>query len=233
MQARSLSLRLAAALSFVLVAQASAASFDFQYGSTVTPSPINPTATVGGPGSQVSQEGVGNFASPAAPTLNAGGPLGTDIIVGTISVTDLAIGSAYTDTYGPTTIDINLKIKDVTSSGTGVFLITGSLTGTVSSDGNAQSSVFNNPFLPSSQTLKIGSTFYTVDVIPDTAFVAPGAPPEGGTGLAGEYGVNVRVTAQGVPTPASALAGSALIAGLGAWRLIRRVGRQLVSSAGV
>ena len=199
-----------------------ASTIDFQYGTTVTPSPINPTATVGGPGSQVSQAGVGNFATPAAPSFDASAAGGADITVGTITVTDLALGAAYTDTYGPTTITVNLKIKDVPSNATGTFKFTGSLAGTVTSNGIVAASDFSDPFTASSQTETIGSFNYTVSVIPGKAFAAPGSPPAGGSGIPGDYSFNVQAAVAGVPAPASGWAGLALLTGLGAWRLIRK-----------
>ena len=186
--------------------QALATPLDFQYGTLVTPSPINPTATVGGPGSQVSQAGIGNFSSPAAPTFNAGvnGSLGTDITVGSITITDLALGAAYMDTYGPTPITVNLKLKDVTSGATGTFTFTGSLSGLVSSNGTTVGSSFNNPFTASSQIQTIGLSNYEVRIITSKDFAAPGSPPSGGSGIAGFYSFNVR-QALAVPEPASLL----------------------------
>src|SRR4051812_46692625 len=82
---------------------------DFQYGTTVTPSPINPTASAPAQGSVVNQAGVGSYPAPSGIVSNAAvlGPLGVDITVGTITVTDLGLG-AYADTYGPTAITVNL-----------------------------------------------------------------------------------------------------------------------------
>jgi hypothetical protein len=183
--------------------QVSAAHLDFRYGSTVTPSPINPTSTIAGPGSQVSQAGEGNFTSPTAPTLNAGlnGAAGTNITVGTLNVTDLSIG-AYMDTYGPTTITIDLKLLDVDSGKTGVFTFTGTLSGLVSSDGTTSAAnITVKNFSPVDQIENIGGTAYEVRVLSGNAFSAPGSPPVDGTGLNGEYSLNVRAAA--VPEPTS------------------------------
>lgn len=212
----------AAVVSLVSVRLAPAAAFDFQYGSLVTPSPINPTSTVGGPGSQVSQAGIGNFATPTAPTFNADHMFGTDITVGNITVTDLAIGANYTDNYGPTPIMIELKIKDVTSGDTGTFTFTGSLTGQVASNGTTESAVFNNPFaVPQSHSLLIGGSLYTVTANPAMDFVSPGAPPSGGSGIPGSYSFNVFAVVPPAPAPAAVWAGAVLIGGLAARKLIR------------
>jgi hypothetical protein len=213
---------LTAAVYLGAVQSAVASPLDFQYGTTVTPSPINPTSTIGGPGSQISQAGIGNFTSPTAPTYNAGlnGSLGTDITVGTINVTDLSIG-AYTDTYGPTTITVSLKLKDVDSGSTGVFQFTGTLTGQVSSNGTTTSSSMDNPFTASSQIQNIGGTNYEVRIIPSKDFTAPGSPPVDGTGFDGVYSFNV-LEAPTVPEPASLLL--LTFAGLPMVLLRRRVG---------
>jgi hypothetical protein len=77
--------------------QVSAGSAVFEYGTTVTPNPINPTGG-NGPGSQISVFGVGDFANTTAPFYSASlnGSLGADITVGKINVSDFAIG-AYTE----------------------------------------------------------------------------------------------------------------------------------------
>ena len=194
---------LAAAASLAM-GQSAMASFDFQYGTLVTPSPINPSSTVGGPGSQVSQAGIGNFASPTAPSINGGTATGADITVGNVTVTDLALGAAYTDTYS-SPITVSLKIKDVTSGATGTFTVTGVLGGTVSSNGTTAAAVFTNPAFtivgPASQT--IGMNVYTLTINPTTDFVAPGSPPAGGSGVPGSYSFNIRAVTASVPEPAS------------------------------
>jgi hypothetical protein len=205
-------------LSLGAVQQATAAFADFQYGTNVTPSPINPTASVPAQGSVINQSGVGSFASPSGTVNNAAvnGPLGADITVGTITVTDLGLG-AYTDTYGPTTITVDLALRDVDSNAVGTFTFTGTLSGTVSSNGTTSASSIFNPFVASSQTQNIGGTLYTVRIIPTKAYTAPGSPPSGGTGDAGTYSFNV-VTA--VPEPASV--GLMAVGGLGLLLTIRR-----------
>ena len=57
---------------------ASAAFADFRAGTTVTPSPINPTASVPAQGSVVNQSGVGSYPSPSGAVNNAAinGPFG-------------------------------------------------------------------------------------------------------------------------------------------------------------
>jgi hypothetical protein len=180
--------------------QVSAGHFDFQYGSTVTPSPINPTGG-NGPGSQISQAGVGNFTSPTAPTFNAGLDGGANITVGTINVTDLSIG-AYMDTYGPTTVTIDLKILDVDSGLTGTFTFTGTLTGAVNSNGTTSSADIKVSASATSQVEGIGGTDYKVSIIPGQFFAAPGSPPVDGTGLDGVYSFNVSAPSV-VPEPTS------------------------------
>jgi hypothetical protein len=184
--------------------QAMAGFADFQYGTTVTPSPINPTASVPAQGSVLNQAGVGSYPAPSGIVNNAAvlGPLGVDITVGTLTVTDLGLG-AYTDTYGPTTITVDLALRDVDSSAVGLFAFTGILSGQVASNGTTSGSSINNPFVAASQTELIGSTLYTVRIIPTKDFTAPGSPPSGGTGLAGTYSFNVTAARAGVPEPAS------------------------------
>jgi len=204
-----------AASTLVAGQQAHAAFADFQYGTTVTPSPINPTASVPAQGSVINQAGVGTYPAPTGAVTNAAvnGPLGSDITVGTITVTDLGLG-AYTDTYGPTVITVNLALRDVDSTAVGLFTFAGILSGQVSSNGTTSAAAIFNPFVAQSQTQLIGSTLYTVRIIPSKAFTAPGSPPSGGTGLAGTYSFNVVAA---VPEPASvgllALGGVALAFG--------------------
>ena len=189
-------------LSLALGRTAPAGFADFQYGTNVTPSPINPTASVPAQGSVINQAGVGTYPAPSGVVNNAAinGALGTDITVGTITVTDLGIG-AYTDTYGPTVITIDFALRDVDTTAVGLFTFNGVLSGQVSSNGTTSGAAIFNPFVASSQTQNIGGTFYEVRIIPSKAFTAPGSPPSGGTGLAGTYSFNVRTTS--VPEPAS------------------------------
>jgi len=184
---------------------AAAAVLDFEYGTTVTPSPINPTASTPAQGSIINQAGIGNFASPASPIFNANvnGVFGTDITVGTISVRDLGLG-AYTDAYGPTPIAVNLALKDVDSGAIGHFTFTGLLTGQVASNGTTSGSSIDNPFSSAFQTQTIGNSEYVVRIVPTKDFSAPGSPPSGGTGLAGTYSFNVLSRSNfGVPEPAT------------------------------
>ena len=194
---------MAASLALTAGRTASAAFADFQYGTNVTPSPINPIASVPAQGSVVNQAGVGSYPDPTGAVNNAAvnGPLGADITVGTISVTDLGLG-AYTDTYGPTAITVDLALRDVDSTAVGLFTFNGTLSGQVSSNGTTSGSSFFNPFVAQSQTQNIGGTLYTVSIIPAKAFIPPGSPPSGGTGLAGTYSFNV-VAGAGVPEPTS------------------------------
>jgi hypothetical protein len=208
---------LAVLLSLSGVQTASASFGDFQYGTDVTPSPINPTASVPVQGSVVNQSGIGTFPAPSGTVTNAAvnGPLGADIAVGTISVTDLGLG-AYTDTYGPTVITVDLAILDVDSGMTGTFTFNGVLSGQVSSNGTTAGAAFFNPFVASSQSQVIGGTTYTVSIIPSKAFTSPGSPPVGGTGVAGGYSFNVVA----VPEPASI--GLMTLGGLGLLITVRR-----------
>jgi len=206
-----------AALMLAATQRAFGAAGDFQYGTTVTPGLLTTS------GSSVGQTGVGNFTTPAAPTFSAAvNPAGTDIVVGTISITDLGLTSAHTDTYGPSTIAVNLKVKDVASGSTGTFTFNGVLSGTVAGNGTTDGAVFNNPFVAASSTQTIGTESYTVSIIPSVAFAAPGAPPLGGTGLAGTYTFNVHATA--VPEPAGIA-----VAGLAALGVLRRRRRDLAA----
>ena len=92
---------------------------DFQYGTSIIPSTYKPPRnSTFGPGSQINQAGVGDVTSPAGQIFSGfkGGYGGTDILVGTVTVTDLAIGEPYTDLYG-VPITINLRIKDRDTNG--------------------------------------------------------------------------------------------------------------------
>jgi hypothetical protein len=211
---------LALVLSLGGARQATAAFADFQYGTDVTPSPINPTASVPAQGSVINQAGVGTYPAPSGTVSNAAvnGPLGADITVGTITVTDLGVG-AYTDTYGPTVITVSLALRDVDSTAVGLFTFNGVLSGQVSSNGTTTGAAIFNPFVAQSQTQNIGgTTLYTVKIIPSKAFTAPGSPPSGGTGLAGTYSFNVTATL--VPEPASV--GLMAVGGLGLLFTLRR-----------
>lgn len=215
---------LAASLALATGRDAAADFADFQYGTTLTPSPINPTASVPAQGSVVNLAGVGSYPAPSGEVVNAAinGSLGADITVGLISVTDLGLG-AYTDTYGPTVFTINLALRDVDSAAVGLFSFTGTLSGQVSSNGTTSGSSFGNPFVASSQTQNIGGTPYTVRILPSKAFSAPGSPPSGGTGLSGMFSLNV--TDGAVPEPSSivlmALGGLGVFVGSR-----RRIGRR-------
>lgn len=192
--------------------RASGAVADFEYGTTITPSPINATASIPAQGSVVSLAGVGNFASPTSPAFNAAvNPAGADIVVGTITVVDLGLG-AYTDTYGPTPITVDLNLRDVDSGNVGTFIFNGTLSGIVASNGTTSASTFTNPFIAASQTQTIGAQSYTVSIIPTADYAAPGSPPPGGAGLAGQYTFHVSV-----PEPSSLA-----LAGLAALGLLRR-----------
>jgi hypothetical protein len=209
----------AAVLLFSGSHQLPAATADFQYGTTITPSVVNPSETISGPGSQVSQAGIGNFDAPTGPIFNglANGTYGTDITVGTLSVTDFAIGH-YVDTYAAS-ITIQLKIKDVVSGQSGIFSFTGVLSGRVANNGTTTGSAFFNPFSDALQTQKIGNSTYDVHIFQTKDFTAPGPPPVGGTGLSGTYSFNVN--ALSVPEP-GALALVALGGLLVALRTTRR-----------
>jgi hypothetical protein len=207
-----------AVLSIAASHQLSAAINEFQYATTLT-SPITPNQTIGGPGSQVSQAGIGNFAAPTGQIFNGfvNGLNGIDLIVGTISVTDLGIGS-YVDTYS-VPFTLQLKIKDFTSGMTGIFSFNVGLTGRVASNGTTTGSNFNNPFFNvAGQTQVIGATTYSVRIFPNSSFASPGAAPVGGTGLPGEYTFNV--LAQTIPEPGTLglLTFGGLLAALGVSR---------------
>jgi hypothetical protein len=185
--------------------QAAAAVLDFQYGTTVTPSPINPTSSVPAKGSVISQAGIGAYPVPSGAVYNAAinGALGTDVTVGSISVTDLGLG-AYADTYGPTAINVNFALRDVASNAVGLFTFPGLLSGQVASNGTTSAAAINNPFSSAFQIQTIGAETYVVRIVPSKDFSAPGSPPSGGTGLAGAYSFNVLSRANfGVPEPAS------------------------------
>jgi hypothetical protein len=213
---------LAATVAFLSLAaerQVLAGHGDFQYGSTVTPSPINPTGG-NGPGSQISQAGEGNFTTPTAPTFNAGIPGGAAITVGTINVTDLSIG-AYMDTYGPTTVTIDVKILDVASSLTGTFAFTATLSGLVSSDGTTSAANISVTGVSAPVTEMIGGVPYTVSAVSGKFFAQPGSPPVDGTGLNGVYTLNVSDSA--IPEPSSlALLGIGMTGFFAFRRLFRR-----------
>jgi len=191
---------LAVAAMTLAMGQTSWASFgDFTYVTVVTPAA--PPAGVGSQVTQGSETPPGTFNAASVPTA------GTDITVGTVTVTDLAPGFAYTDNY---TIPINVKltITDQANPGTPLtFNFTGTLTGVVTSDGVSSTSVnFNNPFVAASQSQTVGAgvtaATYTVSIIPSKDFTAPGAPPIGGPGLSGTYSFHVFATPS-VPEPAS------------------------------
>jgi hypothetical protein len=191
-----------AALSLATGQQCWAVFGDFTYSTVVTPATINPSATVGGPGSQVTQ---GSEAPPT--TINAALLTGTDVVVGTITVTDLGVVvGPYTDTYGPTAINVKVSIVDQASGQTLTFNFAGTLTGMVGSNGTTDAVVFNNPFAAASQSqttvFGVNSAKYTVSIIPSKDFTAPGAPPIGGPGLNGTYSFHVFATPV-VPEPAS------------------------------
>jgi len=137
-----------------------------------------------------------------------------------VSITDLGIGSPYKDTYGPTTISVAVNLLDVASGQAGVLTFTGSLSGYVNSNGTTQQSHFANPWAATSLSETLGGVKYTVSIDPTTAFVAPGPPPSGGTGLTGGY--SFHVTAAPVPEPGSVSLALLGIGSLGAIGLVRR-----------
>jgi len=199
---------------------------DFQYSTVVTPAtPINPSSTIGGPGSQVVQTSAqaslsGVLSSTAIPT-------GTDIVVGNVQVSDLGTGSAYTDSYSQA-ISVAVTIKDFDSGLSKVFTFSGMLSGTVSSAGTIPLTVsaqFANPFSilsPLSISQMIGATTYTVSIDLTKDFAAPGAPVAGGSGTLGTYTFHVASSA--VPEPASvALLGVGFLGAIGFVRRRRMV----------
>ncbi|GAC1336716.1 MAG: hypothetical protein NVSMB14_04330 [Isosphaeraceae bacterium] len=217
------------ALAFCLVVApaAQAALGEFQYGTAFGASSqsISPTTTVGGPGSLVTQVGVGNFASPTGPIINAGLASGANIVVGTINVTDLGKGIEYTDKYAKA-ISLSVNIRDVDSGSTGVITASGTLRGTVSSNGTTQGSVFDpNPFDSSGlspSSIAIGAAIYTLAILPTSSFAAPGSPPTGGKGLDGKYTFFIKAVPNPniIPEPASfTLMG---LGALGAFRITRK-----------
>jgi len=174
---------------------------DFTYTTLVTPASLQ-AQLVPPPFSSVTQ---GSVLS--SPTINANLGVGTDILVGTITVSDNATAlGAQTDTYAPQAINVQLSITDAASSLTGVFNFAGTISGTVATNGSTDAVNFNNPFVLTTKTLVIGGVTYTVTIDPTKDFTAPGAPPGaaagGGSGLAGTYSFHV-FASNSIPEPAS------------------------------
>lgn len=195
----------------------------FSYATTVTPASIG-----SGAGSSVSEAAVssGTNGVPSTILTTTGG---TDITVGTLTISDDGLGNSYNDHYS-TAISIGLTLSNVGPPGvaaTGTTMtFTGTVTGNVFSNGTSFGSSFSNPFAFQSQSQTIGGVKYTVvvEVLPqgtlNNAFNAPGPPVAGGQGKAGTYVFHV--TAAPVPEPASASLALAGIGSLVVVGLIRR-----------
>lgn len=195
----------------------------FQYSTTVTgndiatPSQVDPTSTVGGPGSAINQTGV---------TLTSGNPFdatapGTDIKVASVSISDLGIGTAYKDTYTAVPITVSVTI-DPTTGGSATLTFTGSLSAYVNSTGSNWQSGFNNPWAGvAAQSAVINGVTYTVSMAAAPT-QAPGAPQSsGGTGLAGGYSFHVTATSP-IPEPSSVALSLIGIGSLAAVGFVRR-----------
>jgi hypothetical protein len=192
----------------------------FQYGTDATPPTINPNVVPGfTPGTRINQAGVGNPVSPAGATSDAAGS-GADVVVGTLSVTELSTTLSYLDDYGPTPIQIMVGIRDTASGDVGQYTFNGSLTGQAARLSVVSFATISNPFAASSQTQVIGGNSYTVSIDPAVDFTKPGAAPLGGTGTAGTYTFHVQASSAAVPESGSlALLGGLAIPGV---TLLRR-----------
>lgn len=225
---------LAAVAAATLGLRSSAARADFEYGTSISAVSTVPGATVAQSGqdvnvtapsglSTVTQTGIGNFTSPTTPMFTAG-TNGVDIKTANIFVTDNSGGGVpYNDIYGMT-VTVNVGLTDVTSGQYGTVSFTGTLAGTVGSNGTAFSATFNtDPFGAQTQSLSLGGILYTITAVPGKQFQAPGPPTAGGAGDTGGY--SFHVTTSAVPEPGSmALLGIGLVGALGLYR--RRANRR-------
>jgi hypothetical protein len=110
---------------------------------------------------------------------------------------------------------LTLHLKDSVSNQTGSLTFTGQVQGTIS---QYNANVTNKFFSPTSQTIQLGNTIFTVTM---DAYTPPGPPSQGNHGSIGAYvQVQSAIHITGVPEPASmTLAGLGLaLASLGAWR---------------
>lgn len=194
---------------------------DFEYGTQVSPNPYSPTS--GDMVSQLNQNSIGNFASPSSPSFDASGPGGTNITVAQLQIQESNGTAPFHDSYSDQSVTVDVKIKDLSTSVSGVFTFTGLYTQSpqaqfVSSNGTSTASNFNNPWsVFQSKTELIGSTLYTVTIFPDKAFTAPN-PPDIATGVSppdrlGSFVFNV--SAKPAPEPSSfVLMGLGLVGGV-------------------
>ncbi len=126
------------------------------------------------------------------------------------------------DTFGPSQghYALQINLKDIASGSTGFLLFFGQLQGSFS---QLNSNVTNTFFSPTTQSIGLGSNYYTVTM---TTYTPPGPPDQGNLGSIGAF-VQVqtlRDKLSQVPEPSTmALAGMSLgLAGLAAWRRKRR-----------
>jgi len=198
--------------------QQAQAAFDFTITTTI---PVPPGGSVTAPSGNSTVTLMGPLTSPASGNAT---PPGTNIVFGQVQLGDNGVSTSYTDSYA-FAYEFDVTLTDVTSGLSGVFKITGTLTGTITDNGGSFSSLFANVYdAPLSQTLSIGGNAYTVTVANTSGFYTNPSPPQGAgmtSSTNGTFSANVIAS---VPEPASmTLVGIGGLLGVGLLRRRRSV----------
>ena len=184
---------LAVALCLGQASPAVAAFGDFTYTSTLGP----PVTNGSGNNSSITLLGITTPTALNAATFAAPG---TDTPVGTITLADLTGGLPYNDNYNfGYTITVNLT--DVDSGFSGVVKLTGTLSGSIASDGVTESSSLVTS-LPVAQSITLGTTKYTLTAVLGKFFASPGAPSPLTPGNPGRFTLET-FASPAVPEPSS------------------------------
>jgi len=199
-----------AALCLASASEARAAVIDFQYGTNLTPTPIAP---LGVPHTSMSLHSVAPFPDPSAGPVGDASGVGTDIVVGSVTIKDISLPPhTYTDAYLKL-ITVDVAVKDDASGVIKDFVFMGTLSGTVKLTGgtSGQTNItFTEITAPITQVL--GTNLYTVSFV---NFQNPGIiPGTGGVTLAGN--MTDHIVAQPVVPEPSTMA----LAGIGSLGLI-------------